>query len=761
MIPLINQLDSIFMKKYILIALIFSFNVGLAQLSKSEAAKVDALIKQMTLEEKAGQMTQVTMAVYAENGWGNQNGKFDAAKVKEAVQKYHIGSMLNNVGRALTLDEWHAGITLVMDECNRSRLKIPVIYGLDGMHGQSYTQNSTLFPHNLAIGATRNDELAARIAKVTAKELRASGVRWNFAPVLDIGRQPLWARFEETFGEDPLIVKNMGRAAVSAYEGDGLKNTTAVATSLKHYMGYSNPKTGKDRTPTDMSDITMREYYLPQFAEAVKAGASTVMVNSGDVNGTPAHGSKYLLTDILRGELGFQGVVVSDWEDIIRLHTRHHVAESPRAAVAMGVNAGVDMSMVPSDYSFYDLLIEAVNKKEVSMARIDEAVKRILTLKMKLGLFDNPYPEPAAFANFGKAEYGNIALQAAHEAITLLKNKDAVLPLSGNKKILVAGPGAQSVSALHGAWSYTWQGNDERYYPSTTNTIAQALKNKSGDHIIIAGSKGWNSKENMDGERLKALALIHNVDAIVLCLGEDAYAETPGNTRSLDLPADQVKLAEAAITTGKPVILVLVEGRPRFITELEPKLAAVIMAYRSGSKTGEALADILYGDYNPCGKLPFTYNRYAGEMLTYDYKLTEELREDPGIQGVSGYNPLYPFGHGLSYTTFLYSDLRLSNKIMTSNQPVEINVNVTNTGSIAGAHSVELYVRDVFASITPPMRRLRGYQKISLMPGEKKEITFRLSKEDLSFINAQSKRVTEVGDFEVMIGNMKESFRYN
>ncbi|MEP7320586.1 MAG: glycoside hydrolase family 3 N-terminal domain-containing protein [Saprospiraceae bacterium] len=747
------------MRPWTSLILLFVFNQSIAQLSKRELATVDNLIKQMTLEEKVGQMTQVTMAVFAENGWGNQNGKFDPELVKKAVQTYHIGSMLNNVGRALSLDEWHAGIKMVMDECNKSRLKIPVIYGLDAMHGQNYTLNSTLFPHNLAMAATRNDELVAKIAKVTAKELRASGVRWNFAPVLDLGRQQLWARFEETFGEDPLIGKSMGKAAVMSYEGDGLKNPTAVATSLKHYLGYSNPKTGKDRTPTSMSDIEMREYYLPQFAEAIKSGASTVMVNSGDINGTPVHGSKYILTDILRKELGFQGVVVSDWEDIIRLHTRHRVAESPREAVAMGVNAGVDMSMVPTDYSFYDLLIEAVKKNEVTISRINEAVKRILTLKMKLGLFDNPYPEPMAIANFGKSEYGDIALQAAHEAITLLKNKDQILPLSKDKKVLIAGPAAQSISALHGAWSYTWQGNDERWYPASSKTIAQVLKDKIGDNIIVAGSKGWSNKDNMDPDRLKALALINKVDVIVLCLGEDAYAETPGNTRELDLPVDQQKLAEAAIATGKPVILVLVEGRPRLITDIEPKMNGVIMAYRCGSKGGEGLADILYGDYNPSGRLSFTYNKYAGEMLTYDYKSTEELREDPGAKA-PGYDPLYPFGFGLSYTTFEYSDLRLSNNVLTGMETLEVKVKVKNTGQRTGAHSVDLYTRDLFASITPPGKRLRGYQKITLNAGETKELVFKINKDDLSFINAHSARVTEPGDFDVMIGSLKGTFKY-
>ncbi|MFM2359164.1 MAG: hypothetical protein RLY16_1157, partial [Bacteroidota bacterium] len=421
-------------------------------------AKINSLLKSMTLEEKVGQMTQVTLAVIAKEGWANQDGAIDPALLKEAVNKYQVGSMLNTTAHALSVDTWRKLMTQIQDETKNTRLKIPVLYGLDGMHGQTYTLNSTLFPHNLAVAATRNIQYAHDAAKVTAMELRASGVRWNFAPVLDIGRQPLWSRFPETYGEDVLIGKLMGTAAVKGYEEDGLQNVTAVASCMKHYLGYSASRTGKDRTPIYMPEIEMREYYLPQFREAVKAGSSSIMINSSEINGEPVHASRYLLTDLLRKELGFEGLIVTDWEDIKRLYERHRVAATPREAVAMAINAGIDMSMVPSDYSFYDLLIEAVKKGEVPMSRIDDAVKRILEIKFKTGLFENAYPEPTSFDNFGKAVYQQQALNVAREAMTLLKNKNGVLPLSKQVKVLVAGPSAQSNAALNGCWSYTWQG---------------------------------------------------------------------------------------------------------------------------------------------------------------------------------------------------------------------------------------------------------------------------------------------------------------
>jgi beta-glucosidase len=677
-----------------------------------------------------------------------------------AVRDYKVGSILNVTNHALTVGQWRTVLTQIQDEASKNRLKIPVIYGLDGIHGQTYTLDATLFPQNIGMAATRNIELAAEVTKVAARELRASGVRWNFAPVLDCGRQPLWSRFPETYGEDVYIGKTMGAAVIRAYEADGLKNPTAVASCMKHYLAYSASRTGKDRTPVYLPEIEMREYYLPQFRAAIKAGASTIMVNSAEINGTPVHASKYLLTDVLRKELGFQGVIVTDWEDIIRLHTRHNVAATPRAAVAMAINAGIDMSMVPMDFSFFTLLKEAVQKGEVPMSRIDDAVRRILLLKEKLGLFDNPYPETTAAGNFGRPEYQTLALQAAHEAMTLLKNEENILPLSHTAKVLVAGPAARSISALNGCWSYTWQGKDERWYPADSKTIVEALQDKLGAaNVQTTAVKGFDSPGNYDTVALKTAAA--GVDAIILCLGENAYAESPGNTMDLALPGEQVALARAAAATGKPVILVLTEGRPRFITAVAPLMKAVLLAYWSGRKTAEAISDVLSGEYNPDGILPYSYPRSMGEMVLYDRKPTEDVREIfNSDMTMDGYRPLYPFGWGMSYTTWSYGELKLASEKLTAGGKLTVQITVTNSGSRDGKHTVELYTRQHYASITPSMRRLRAFRKIFLKAGQSQQVSFMLDGSDLAFVNAQMKTVTEPGEFDVFVGDKKAVFRY-
>ncbi len=734
---------------------ITTFAVATAQQNNADIKKVDALIKQMTLEEKVGQMTQVTLGVVGTN----IDGELDALKLKEAVVAHNVGSILNVTNHALSVSQWNALLTQIADEANKTRLKIPVIYGLDGIHGQTYTLDATLFPQNIGMAATRNIELVKAITKVAAKELRASGVRWNFAPVLDIGRQPLWSRFPETYGEDVFIGKIMGVAAIKAYEEDGLKNVTAVASCMKHYLGYSASRTGKDRTPIYMPDIEMREYYLPQFREAVKAGASTIMINSSEINGVPVHASKYLLTDLLRKELGFQGVIVTDWEDIKRVHDRHNMAATNREAVALCVNAGIDMSMVPSDFSFYGYLIEAVKNNEVPISRINDAVKRILLLKYKLGLFDNPYPEKEAVANFGNPAYQQLALDAAHEAITLLKNNQDFLPLPKNKKVLVAGPVAQSISALNGCWSYTWQGKEEQWYPADSKTILQTITDKLGAaNVVTTTGKGFDNPLNFDPAALTNAAA--GVDAIILCLGENAYAESPGNIADLALDENQVALANAAAATGKPIVLVLSEGRPRIITNIEPFCKGILMAYWSGKKSAEAIADVLFGDYNPNGILPFSYPRSMGEIVLYDRKPTEEIREVFNNDIHTGYNPLYPFGHGLSYTTFEYGEVKMSTKNLKAKEKLSVSITVKNTGKIAGKHTVELYTHDLYASITPNMKRLRAFQKINLEAGETKTVEFTIDRNDLAFVNEQLKTVTEPGEFEVIIGKQKVLFNY-
>ncbi len=739
--------------------LLLSFCTNLHAQTQEISKKVDKLISDMTLDEKIGQMTQVTLGVVAKGGGGNEDGSLDPEALKHAVLDYKVGSILNTTAHALSVEKWRAVQTEIQDEAKKSRLKIPVIYGLDGMHGQTYTLNSTLFPQNIAMAATRNPDLVALAAHITANELRASGVRWEFAPVLDCGRQPLWSRFPETFGEDVYIGKTLGATAVHAYQADGLTNPTAVAACMKHYLAYSAPRSGKDRSPSYIPEIELREYFIPQFREAIKAGAATIMINSGEINGIPVHASKYLLTDVLRTELGFQGVIVTDWEDIIRLHTRHLVANSPRQAVVMAINAGIDMSMVPMDYSFFDLLKEAVQKNEVPVSRINDAVKRILLLKYSLGLFDNPYPEPASFANFGRPEYQQAALQAAQEAMTLLKNQNNILPLSKDKKVLVAGPSASSLAPLNGAWSYTWQGNQEQWYPADSKTIGQTIAEKTGGKASVLSAKGFDNTQNFDTARLRSAA--RDADVIVLCLGENAYAESPGNISDLALPENQMALARTAAATGKPVILVLTEGRPRLISSIEPSMNGILLAYWSGKKTAEAIADVLFGDYNPGGILPYSYPRYSGEIVLYDRKHTEDVREIFNADMTwDGYNPLFPFGWGLSYTQFTYGPISLSSSSLKGSGSLTITIPITNAGAREGKHTVELYSHQQYASITPNMQRLRAFKKIDLKAGETQTVSFTLTAADLAFVNADLKTVTEPGNFDLMIGKQKVSFSY-
>ena len=744
------------MKKPLLLAALLSLAIAAATQTPADRQKVESLLRQMTLDEKVGQMTQVTLGVVSTQ----QDGVLDPTALAKAINEYKVGSILNVTNHALTAQQWRTVQTQIQDEAKKTRLKIPVIYGLDGIHGQTYTLESTLFPQSIGMAAARNPELVAAAAKVTAKELRASGVRWNFAPVLDCGRQPLWSRFPETYGEDVYIGRTLGVAAIKAYEEDGLKNPTAVASCMKHYLAYSASRTGKDRTPIYLPETEMREYYLPQFRAAVKAGATTLMVNSSEINGTPVHASKYLLTDVLRRELGFEGVIVTDWEDIIRLHTRHNVAPTPRAAVVMAINAGIDMSMVPTDFSFFVLLREAVQKGEVPISRIDDAVRRILLLKAKVGLLDNAYPEPAATANFGRPEYQQLALQAAREAMTLLKNEGDILPLHTGMRLLVAGPSARSISALNGCWSYTWQGKDERWYPAGSKTIYDALSEKFGAGRVSTTAVGdFTNPANYDTTALKAAA--GAADAIVLCLGENAYAESPGTIGDLALPDEQKALARAAASTGKPVIFVLTEGRPRFITDIAPLAKGILLAYWSGRKTAEAVSDVLSGDYNPDGRLPFSYPRSSGEIVLYDRKPTEDIREIfNSDMTMDGYKPLYPFGWGLSYTRFEYGDLLLSSPSFSGPGKLTVSVTVKNSGSRDGKHTVELYTRQHYASITPNMRRLRAFKKIFLKAGESQTASFTIDRDDLAFVNAQLRTVTEPGDFDVFIGDRKAAFAW-
>lgn len=744
---------------FILTATLLAATVTSAMDSQTER-DVNKLLSSLSLDDKIGQMVQLDLMTVIKPGVSPI--QLDSAKLREAVVTHRVGSFINNgLGRALSVDEWTYVNKTIQDMIRaETPNKIPLLYGIDSIHGATYVQGSTLFPQAIAMAASRNPELMRQSAEISAKETRAAGLRWTFAPVLDVGRQPLWARFPETFGEDPYLVSVFGAAAVHGFEGSDVGAPTSVAACMKHYLGYSFPFNGKDRSPALIPDSHLREYFLPPFRAAVKAGVKTVMVDSGEVNGTPVHGSKYLLTDILRDELGFKGVVVSDWEDVIRLHTWHHVAETPAEAVRLAIDAGLDISMVPMDFSFFKLLKQLVKDGKVSEKRIDQSVRRILTLKAELGLLKNPYVEPETAGQFGRPEYHQTALTAAEEALTLLKNDDTTLPLAKSAKVLVTGPAANSISALHGCWSYTWQGLDETQYPKGTLTIVEAIREKLGE-----GKVTFQPGLSFDGKLMDieaAVSAASPVDAVVLCLGEDAYAETPGDINDFNLPAAQQELAKRLYATGKPVVLVLVEGRGRIIREIEPGAKAIVMAYWPGSQGARAVANVLFGDTNPSGKLPFTYARFANHLLTYDRKQTariDELEPPAGQQAID-FKPQWEFGTGLSYTTFKLQNLKLSAPVLKGNDKLTVNVEVTNTGKRAGKETVELYTHDLYASTTPAWKRLRAFEKISLEPGQARTLSFTLTAADLAFVNAASKLVTEPGDFEVMVGDLKETFRF-
>ena len=726
---------------------------GFAQMAENEIdQKVSALLKKMTLEEKVGQMTQVTIqAVSKTRGSENSKHELDQAKLEEAITKYHVGSLLNVYDAAHSLAYWHEVITRIQDVATqKTRLKIPVIYGIDAIHGANYTREATLFPQSIAMAATRNTGLMKQAAAITAYEVRASGIPWNFNPVLGMGRQPLWPRLWETFGEDPYLTSEMAEAYVKGSEGDD-NNVAAkdkVAACMKHYLGYSVPLSGKDRTPAWIPERMLRDIFLPPFKRAVDAGVHTVMVNSTEINGIPTHSDHYLLTEVLRNELGFKGFVVSDWEDVNRLYSRDKVAASRQEAVKMAVMAGVDMSMVPYDFSFYNDLLDLANSGEVPMWRIDEAVGRILRVKYQLGLFENPYPDKSLAANVSSEASVQTSLQAAREAMTLLKNRDNFLPLRKDMKVLVTGPTANLRSVLNGGWTYTWQGNAESLYPKEKLTILEAVQAKVGKSQVTY-QPGADFDKVLD--LAKTVEAARAADVAVVCIGEATYCETPGNIHDLNISPAQMELALALEKSGTPVVLVLVEGRPRVITPAVEDASAILMAYLPGPEGGRAVADVLFGDYNPGGKLPITYPRSSNDLVCYDYKPVE-------IDDSNKMNPLWLFGHGLSYTTYTYQNLKLDKKKIGEDETLNVSLTVTNSGKMAGKEVVELYLSDLVRSVSPPVRQLKRFQGVYLKPGESQTVQFTLSSADLTFHGRNNKITLEAGEFMVAVGDLSDTF---
>lgn len=739
-----------------------------AQIPADRSAAVEALLRRMTLEEKVGEMTQLTIAAVARvRGTATVAMELDSAKLEDAIVRRNVGSLLNVWDAALTPAEWRGLTTTVQRFAARRRLPIPVIYGIDAVHGDHYMRGSTVFPQNLAMAATWNPPLMRLASRVTAYETRASGVAWNFAPVLDLGRQPLWSRFPETFGEDVYLASAMGAAATTGNQEDPTPAAAALlagtppdddellrarvvpdparplylAASAKHFLGYSMPLSGRDRTTAWIPDRQLREYFLPPFREAIDAGIATVMVNSGDVNGVPVHASHELLTNLLRTELGFRGVVVSDWEDIVRLQTVHRVAPTRRDAVRMALDAGVDMSMVPYNTSFIDDVLSLVRAGEVPLSRIDASVRRVLRLKLDLGLFDDAGPHAQELGNVGAPPFLAVSRRAAEEAITLLKNDRGALPLARTARVLVTGPGATSLPSMYGGWSYTWQGTDTAMYPVSVRTLLDAVRERAARTTFVSGSAPSTIAD--------AVAAAREADVVLLALAEPASAEKPGDITDLTLPNDQMRLARALVATGRPVILTLFEGRPRIVRDIVDSARAVVLGYQTGPYGGEAMAAILFGEVNPSGRLPFTYPRSVNDIEHYDRLASANVATDGSD---NGYTPQWDFGAGLSYTTFTYDDLRVDRPERRASDTVQVSVAVTNTGQRTGREVVQLYVRDLYASVDPPMRRLRDFEKIMLAPGERRVVTFRLPVSRLGFVGRDLVTRVEAGEFELQVG---------
>jgi beta-glucosidase len=723
--------------------------------------KIDVLLAKMTIEEKAGEMTQLALDMVCDGDPYNlkQPLTINKEKLKKVLQEYHVGSILNVGTTAHTAARWQEIITEIQTEAGKSRLKIPVLYGIDAIHGVNYTLGTTLYPQPLAVAATWNPGLAEQLGNITGYECRASGIPWTFSPAMDLCRFPVWSRTWESFGEDVLMNKIFGSAMVKGYQGTDMSNPFRIAACMKHFTGYGAAVSGKDRTYAWIPDRELREYFLPQYEEAIKNGAMTVMINSSGFNGIPAHANKQLLTGILKEEWGFKGFTVSDWEDVKYLTTRHKIAENYKEAVKIAVNAGIDMTMVPNDLEFTTLLIELIKEKAIPMTRINDAVRRILRVKMMLGLFEKTHDPLSSFPKFGGEEFRQTALEAARQSLVLAKNTNNALPLSKTSKVLVVGPTAGSIRALNGGWTNSWQGEKSNEVYKEKNTILESIVKKIGtDKVTYFEGANFERLTTID-DAVRA-ASSGDYASIVLCLGEESYTEVPGTINDLALDAYQVELANALAKTGKPIVLVLAEGRPRLINSIEANMKAVLIALYPGMEGGEAIADVLFGDVNPSGKLPLTYPRYANGIVPYDYKFLESLDASTGYPDGKNkfYDPQYEFGSGMSYTKFEYKNLVINKKEFDKNENIQISVQVTNTGGREGKEVVQLYVSDLFASIAPSVKRLRGFQKVNLKAGETQTVTFNISFRDLAFVGINNKWVTEPGAFKALVGGLTADF---
>ena len=767
------------MKKSVFTAMLLAVTIGTSAqkpaIPRDAAleAKVEKKLASMTLDEKIGQMLELNFDVMGKMAVsdGKRQWVLNETMLDTIISKYKIGSILNAPGtKAATVKQWQEWIGLIQEK-SMKYIGIPDVYGLDQNHGVTYTQAGTLFPQPINLAASFNTELAFSGAQITAYESRASNCPWVYNPVLDLGRDPRWPRIWESFGEDPIVNARMAEAEIKGYQGDDPNHLGRynVATSVKHYFAYGAPFTGKDRTPAYVSPQMLREKYFEPFKAAIQAGALTIMVNSGSINGMPVHASYEYLTKWLKEDLQWDGMIVTDWADINNLFSREHVAKDKKDAIRLAINAGVDMSMDPYSVDFCILLKELVTEGKVSMARIDDAVRRILRLKYRLNLFDQPNTGGKGYEKFGSKEHAEKALRAAEETEVLLKNEGNILPLSKemnvngnsvNRKILLTGPNANQMRCLNGGWSYTWQGSNTEDLSESYNTIYEALCNKYGkenvtqEQGVTYNERGQYWEENAP-QIEKAVTAAKECDVIIACIGENSYCETPGNLTDLWLSENQRNLVKELAKTGKPIVLVLNEGRPRLVSDIEPLCKAVVNILLPGNYGGDALANLLAGDANFSAKMPYTYPREINSLNNYDYKVSEEVGTMAGAYNYDAkVSLLWPFGYGLSYTTYEYANLKVDKTQFTADDVLTVSVDVKNTGNRAGKESVLLYSSDLVASLTPDNRRLRQFTKIELQPGETKTVTFKLKAKELAFVGADGRWTLEEGDFLLKVARL-------
>lgn len=719
--------------------------------------RVEDLISKMTLEEKIGQMSQLNITLI--NTTGKQRDvELDEKKARKYILKHHVGSFLN--GEAVPALDWFEYFDkLQRIAVEETRLGIPIIYGIDHMHGASYLAGATIFPHNLNVAATFDPDHARQTGRITAIESADLGHRWNFAPVLDLGRNPSWPRLYETYGESPYVASQMGAAYV-----DGLINNEEIApfkiaATGKHFLGYSDPKSGWDRTPVDLSDQTIHEFHLPAFKSAMEAGLQTIMLNSGEVNGIPVHASKKLLTGLLRNELHFEGVILTDWDDIGKLVDYHHVAHNYTEATEMAINAGVDMSMTPTSLKFNESLLKLVKEEKISEERINQSVRRILILKFELGLFEHPYPRKDRLNRIGSPEHVEKAKRAAEESVVLLKNENSLLPISPEtKRILLVGPSADKKAELSGGWTIGWQGASEDRYPEDMPTIYRALQSEFSDTEVTLLPANARLSE------IKETANDH--DLIIVAFGEEPYTEFIGNITSLEIPEDQRSLIKAATATGKPVIGVFVGGRPRIVSDVIDDMQAYLWAGLPGFEGAEAIANILSGDVNPSGKLPLSYPTYVGHFVPYNHKASDVYvynSEEANFIAQEEHNVWeWPFGYGLSYTNFEYSDIELTSTKLSEKEEITARVTVTNTGEVAGKETIIWYIKDHVGSITRPVREVKHFEKVLLQPGESKTLEFTIRPDiHLAFPDFEGNYLLENGKFSVKVEDKSKTFTFN